>query len=140
MEDMWGEMKTISAKKIKKILVVDDEKMSAFLLGRLLQMRGYKTHVAYDAFEALDKIDKEEYDLVISDVKMPGKSGLEMIKEVKEKYGSHSPKFLIVTGIAFNITKEEMRSLKILQIIEKPIPRLRVLYRLVENAIYGCPV
>jgi len=132
-------MKIVSEKKTEKILVVDDEKMSAFLLGRLLRMKGYKTQVAYNAFDALDKIEKEEYALVIADIKMPGKSGLEMIREVQEKYGQHSPKFLVVTGIAFDITKDEMRRLKILQILEKPFPRLRVLYKLVENAIYGCP-
>ena len=138
-ENKWGKMEVISAKNTKKILVVDDEKMSAFLLGRLLRMKGYETQVAYNAFEALDKIEKEEYDLIISDIRMPGKSGLEMIREVKEKYGLHSPKFLVVTGIAFDITKDEMKRLKILQILEKPFPRLRILYKLVENAIYGCP-
>ena len=121
--------------RLGKILIVDDEKLFAFLLARLLRNRGYSASFVSNAEKALERIDKESYDVVIVDIKMDGKSGYEMIKEIKAKYGAKSPTFLVGTGTQFVLSDEEMRELKIYKIIEKPFPRPSRLFKEIESAI-----
>jgi DNA-binding NtrC family response regulator len=67
-----------------RILVVDDEKEILVLLEDLLSMEGYKVELASNAQEALQKYQKEEINVVISDIIMPEMSGLELLKKLKE--------------------------------------------------------
>ena len=122
----------------KKILIVDDERMFAFLLARLLRSRGYGANFVYSAEKALDRINKETYDLVIADIKMDGMSGYDMIKVVIEKFGDKSPTFLVGTGTQFTLHEDEMKSLKIYKILEKPFPRPSKLFKEIEEAINSC--
>lgn len=135
-EEAWpADGDKISAEKLGKILIVDDEKLFAFLLARLLRNRGYSASFVSNAEKALERIDQEQYDLVIVDIKMDGKSGYEMMKEVKAKHGAQSPTFLVGTGTEFVLSAEEMSELKIYKIIEKPFPRPSRLFKEIESAI-----
>ncbi len=124
-----------SGERLGKILIVDDEKLFAFLLARLLRTRGYSASFVSNAEKALERIAQDRYDLVIVDIKMDGKSGYEMMKEVKAKYGAESPTFLVGTGTQFAVSAEEMNELKIYKIIEKPFPRPSKLFREIAAAI-----
>lgn len=66
------------------ILVVDDEQSMRDFLKILLQKEGYKVDTSNNASSALDCITKTQYDLVISDIRMPGMSGLELLGKVKD--------------------------------------------------------
>lgn len=121
--------------KNKKILIVDDEKMFAFLLARLLRSRGYSAFFVYSAEKALERIKSEKYDLVITDIRMDGLSGFDLIKIVIDRQGKNSPKFLIGTGTEFTLTNEEMRSFNVYKILEKPFPRPSRLFKEIEDAI-----
>lgn len=69
-----------------KILVVDDEKeVRDFLAKALTIIGGYKVDVAVDGEEALNKIEKDKFDLILTDLKMPKIDGLKLIKEVSQK-------------------------------------------------------
>lgn len=127
--------KNNSEEKFGKILIVDDEKMFAFLLARLLRNRGYSASFVSNAEKALERIARDRYDLIIVDIKMDGKSGYEMMKEIKAKQGAESPTFLVGTGTQFALSAEEMCELKIYKIIEKPFPRPSRLFREIEAAI-----
>ena len=121
--------------KLGKILIVDDEKLFAFLLARLLRNRGYSAAFVSNAEKAIERIDKDRYDLVIVDIKMDGKSGYEMMKEIKIKHGAQSPTFLVGTGTQFILSQEEMVELRIYKILEKPFPRPSRLFKEIEAAI-----
>jgi CheY-like chemotaxis protein len=123
------------AYKNKKILIVDDERMFAFLLARLLRSRGYGASFVYSAEKALDRISNERYDLVIADIRMDGMSGYEMIKYLRNQYGANCPRFLVGTGTQFTLDQEEMKALNIYKILEKPFPRPSRLFREIEEAI-----
>lgn len=69
-----------------KILVVDDEQSMRDFLKILLQKEGYTVDTGNNADSALDILEKSSYDLIISDIRMPGMSGLEMLGIIKEKY------------------------------------------------------
>ncbi len=69
-----------------KILVVDDEAMVRKLLCQRLSREGYQCDEAGGADQALEKLKADPADVVILDIKMPGKSGMELLPEIKAKY------------------------------------------------------
>ncbi len=73
-------------KENPKILVVDDEEVIRRLLQQALARQGYRCQQASNAEEALDKLKDKTFDLIILDIKMPGKSGLEVLPEIKARY------------------------------------------------------
>lgn len=70
---------------IRKVLVVDDDPVVGKSFDRVLSGKGYAVITASNALEALSKLDAEDYDVVYTDIKMPGMSGLEMAERVKEQ-------------------------------------------------------
>jgi two-component system alkaline phosphatase synthesis response regulator PhoP len=68
----------------QKILIVDDEPDTVELAKMVLSYEGYETSVAYDGEEALEKVRTEKPDLLLLDIKMPKKDGLEVCKELKD--------------------------------------------------------
>jgi DNA-binding NtrC family response regulator len=67
------------------ILVVDDEKLIRELLGETLSALGYKTITTKNYDEAVEVLERTEIDVVITDVILPEKSGVELIKHIREK-------------------------------------------------------
>lgn len=71
--------------KREKILIADDEADIRELLGDFLESEGYQCLLAVDAFEALKTFKESgDIDLVMSDIRMPGKTGLELLSDIKE--------------------------------------------------------
>ena len=68
------------------ILVVDDEQSMRDFLKILLQKEGYGVQMANNADTALQKLKTDTFDLVISDIRMPGTSGLELLGHIKEEF------------------------------------------------------
>jgi len=68
------------------ILIVDDEKAIRKLLHKTLSSEGYRCVEAESAGQALDKMQAGSMDLVLLDIKMPGKSGMELLAEIREHY------------------------------------------------------
>jgi len=66
------------------ILIVDDEENVSRLLNKIFIKEGYTTHIANNGREALKIIDSKEIDIVISDIKMPGMTGIELLKSIRE--------------------------------------------------------
>ena len=65
------------------ILIVDDEKDFVDALAERLTIREYNAAASYSGQDALEKIKEHNYDIVILDVKMPGVSGIDVLKEIK---------------------------------------------------------
>lgn len=70
----------------KKILVVDDEKPIADILQFNLKKEGYEVFCAYDGNEALKLVDEVIPDLILLDIMLPEKDGMEVCKEIRKKY------------------------------------------------------
>lgn len=66
-----------------RVLVVDDDQRFAVNMSRLLQNRGFMAATAFDGFQAVGRILKEAFDVLVLDIKMPGLDGLSCLKEVK---------------------------------------------------------
>ncbi|MBT2687264.1 response regulator transcription factor [Bacillus sp. ISL-47] len=70
----------------KKILVVDDEKPIADILQFNLKKEGYEVVCAYDGNDALDKVEEIKPDLILLDIMLPQRDGIEVCREVRKKY------------------------------------------------------
>ena len=72
----------------RSVLVVDDERDLADQIARYLRFVGYEADVAYDAEEAIAKIDRDHHRVVITDLKMPGRQGDELLADLKRRDGT----------------------------------------------------
>lgn len=70
----------------RKVVVVDDEKPIADILEFNLKKEGYDVYCAYDGNDAVDLIYEEEPDIVLLDIMLPGRDGMEVCREVRKKY------------------------------------------------------
>jgi DNA-binding NtrC family response regulator len=67
-----------------KVLLVNDEKEFVESLARRLETRNLWVATAFDGDEALDRVREEKVDVVILDMVMPGRSGIEVLREIKQ--------------------------------------------------------
>ena len=69
----------------KRILIVDDEKVFSSYLDQILARKGYESEVAHNGEEALAACERAEFDLILSDMKMPKMDGMALLKVLREK-------------------------------------------------------
>src|SRR5580692_10410833 len=86
-------------RRAPRILVVDDHPSIAGLMSQLLTQRGYDVVTAADAEEAEAEVRREAPDLILSDVKMPGKSGYELCRALKSDPATRLIPFVLITGL-----------------------------------------
>jgi len=80
----------------EKILVVDDEKNVRVLFERILAKEGYEVECAASGSEAIDKLANNSFDLVVTDLKMDGIDGLDLIR--KGKRTNQAIPFILISG------------------------------------------
>jgi YesN/AraC family two-component response regulator len=85
----------------KKILVVDDEEHTRLGYGEILKLADYEVDLAEDGTEGIELFKKNEYDLVISDLRMPKMGGIEFIKSLK----NYDPDAKVIVITAFGSFK-----------------------------------
>jgi putative two-component system response regulator len=105
-------------RSIASILVVDDEMALGGLLKDYLQMRGFSYTGASNAFEALLRLRKKKIDLVVSDIKMRGKDGIELMHEVHKEHPNMP--FIIMTGYSQEYSYEDIINAGATDFIAKP--------------------
>ncbi|MBC7363275.1 MAG: response regulator [Candidatus Aminicenantes bacterium] len=117
---------------MKKILLVEDEKALSLLYEEELEREGYEVVVAYDAESALEQIRKEKFDLIITDIRMPGRDGIELIASImglrkdipiiiNTAYQSYKDDFMTWAADAYLIKSSSLDELKnkIKELLEK---------------------
>lgn len=85
-------------KKSSQILIVDDAPETLEVLSRNLCGKNYNVITATDAFDAIDILESRKIDLVITDLKMPGVSGMELVRHIRENY--NDIEVMMITGYA----------------------------------------
>ena len=101
-----------------KVLVVDDEVAFANTLSQRLQMRDMIVGTAYDGEEALSKLKKEEPDVMVLDLRMPGMQGMDILRETKKAYPL--VQVIVLTGHGTDKDAEEARRLGGFDFLNKP--------------------
>ncbi len=119
---------------MKKILIVDDEPMMAKMAVRGLKDE-YETITAESGNEALKLFETNPFDMVISDIKMPGMSGFELCTTLKEKYGNRIP-FIFMTADESEEGESRGRDVGAAAFIRKPV-RSDAIFSAVKAAFEG---
>ena len=92
----------------KRILVVDDDESLRWVTQVQLQQNGYQVNAAADADQALAMIREALPDLVITDLKMPGISGLDLLKKIRTEY----PEVMVIMVTAFGTVETAVEAMK----------------------------
>lgn len=112
-------------------LIVDDEPDICEIIEFEIQSKGFKTLVKNCGKDALEAARNQKFDLIISDVRMPNGSGVDLLNGVKQL--DYKPLFIFLTGFA-DISEEEARQKGAWGIIEKPID-FKVLHTAIDSHI-----
>jgi len=91
-----------------RILVVDDERNMTEVLEIFLRNEGYSVQVADSGQEALEAMREDIFDLVITDMKMPGMSGIDLLKKIKQS----NPETMVVIITAYGSTESAVQAMK----------------------------
>lgn len=117
---------------MENILIVDDERPIRKLLNTYLKNAGYSCWLAEDALEARALLEKQPIDLLLSDINMPGDSGIDLGKYVKQEYPEVA--IVMVSGIDDPDDAKEALAIGVYGYILKPFTRNLVLIT-VDNAL-----
>lgn len=111
--------------KFTSVLVVDDEFEIRTVLERVISKEGYQVLSAKDSDSALEIIRNQKVDVVISDIVMNGKNGIEVVKEIR-KINENIPVILMTGNPDLNTAEEAVRN-RAFDYISKPIRRRNIL-------------
>jgi len=104
---------------LRRVLVVDDDPAVRKSFDRVLTGKGYAVITAENGEEALRKLNEEKYDLVYSDIRMPGMSGLEVAEKVRARR-PWTP-VVIITGYGTDIAEERAKAAGVSKFLHKPL-------------------
>lgn len=112
-----------------RIMIVDDAEESRALLAEMVESMGYESETFADGFEALAGV-KLGFDLILSDAKMPGMDGFELVRRLKEQDDYKDIPIIMVTGL--NSKKDRLRAVDAGadDFIGKPVSRIELQVRL----------
>src|SRR5438552_11843274 len=118
-----------------KILVVEDDPDIRKILEMFLTEKGFRVKMADGAPRALELLGEEPIDLILSDVRMPGMSGLDLLRHVKEE----DPEIQLVLMSAYSSVKDAVEAIQLgaADYVEKPID-FRRLDRVLHTVLERC--
>ena len=102
----------------KRVLVVEDEMLIRTLLLEVLSDNGFEVSLARDGQESLDQLGTNSFDLVITDIQMPGVDGIEMLKEMKKAH--RKEKVIVMSANPSDMGLNEPDMPHVVSRLEKP--------------------
>ena len=103
-----------------RVLVVDDEESILHLVEEVLKAEGHKVETAPSGVEALGLIERNPYDVIVSDWKMPGLSGINLFQELLQKDPKSEKRVLFMTGDVIKGNSQEGRQKHSLTCLSEP--------------------
>jgi CheY-like chemotaxis protein len=93
----------------KTILFIEDDKPIAEMYSRVLEREGYHVDFAYNGEDGLKQAEAKRYDLILLDIMMPAKTGIDVLHELRGPDGTGHPetKIVILTNLAQDKTSQE---------------------------------
>ena len=113
---------------MKQILIIDDEPMIRSILRKMFENEGFKAITASDGQKGLELFNKEQVDLIITDIVMPEKEGTELIIELRK--GHPDVPIIAISGGGKNPANDYLNIAKLLganEVLEKPFTKKELL-------------
>ena len=107
------------ARILMKILLVDDEEEFIHALAERLETRGFASAVAYDGEQALAMVKKDQPEIMVLDLRMPGMHGMEVLRHVKRDHPD--VQVIILTGHGSEADRELSEELGAFAYLQKPV-------------------
>lgn len=107
------------------VLLVDDDKEFRKAMKKMFERSGYKIAIACDGQEALDVLSEREFDLIISDLRMPNIDGLEMMGELRRR-GLDVP-IIFLTAFGEVESYMDLMNLGAFEYVHKPVKSKEIL-------------
>jgi len=103
----------------ENILIVDDDPAQGQTLARVLEMEGFRTSVAESGHRALAEVDRTSFDLMLTDLKMPGMDGMELFRKVHER----RPEMPVMIVTAHGTIESAIEAVRegVVDFIQKPV-------------------
>jgi len=136
--DKSNAQKTFGTLAGKKILVVDDEKMNQLVIQNMIKLWGAESEIAEDGSDALQKIHKDNYDIILMDLMMPGLNGYQTAEKIRKEENEkiNSIPILALTGSSANASYEKIKESGISDFAAKPF-KIEELHAKISNLLFG---
>jgi DNA-binding response OmpR family regulator len=105
----------------RRALVIDDERDIAETIAEMLSREGFAADVATSGEEALAELHRRSYDLVLSDVRMPGLDGPALLRRLKTEWPVLAERLIFVTGDTLGLGAGSVLDKLGRPVIEKPV-------------------
>jgi CheY-like chemotaxis protein len=113
-----------------KILVVDDEEVVAEVLGKLIEVDGHNVTVTFESKKALEVFQKEKFDVVFTDISMPGMNGIDLTQKLLEL--DKNAKIAAVTGHVGTQEVEKILNAGARTVLKKPFTKKDIDFKIKE--------
>lgn len=116
-----GETDSARTEKTASILIVEDDSIHRETLAKIFAQAGYGVTVAPNVQRALQQLEQQSVDLVLTDLKMPGKDGLDLVRALRNR--RPVPKVIIMTAYGTRDSYFEAKALGVSGFLLKPLAR-----------------
>lgn len=120
---------------MKKILIVEDDELLLGVLSTQFEEHGYAVTTAVDGMDGFEKFKRVQPDLVVVDIIMPKKTGMEMLTEIHHAYPEDKTPMVVLTNTNEMDTMAEALSHKVVAYLLKSSQELEHIVELVEKKI-----
>ena len=120
------------------ILIIENEASNRILIERVLSTRGYRCLSATNGYEALEKLDHEHVDLILTDLSMPVLDGYRTTQLIRARPGMEQISIVAVTAYALNDEGEAAKQIGCTEYLTKPF-KPRQLLEVVERLLGQTP-
>ena len=137
---LFEEQESNSSHRKNRILIIDDDPLVGETLRKLLETNGYEAEIASIGLAAMDLASREPYDLIITDIRMPGMNGLETLKAIREILRLSGKPLLpeiVITAFDDGEVRKKTEELKIRDFILKPFEIGELLTAIEKNLKLG---
>jgi len=104
-----------------KVLLADDDRVLTHLLSSRLRAKGAETILAHDAMQAFMTALRSQPDVIVLDVQMPGGTGIEALKKLKQSARTSQIPVIVLSGSVEPETTEVVKALGAIEFLRKPV-------------------
>ena len=94
------------AQGVRRVLINENDRLTSRYLGMLLEEDNYVLTITHNAEEALEKITENEYDLIITDISMPGMTGYDLLEKIRDMADSHKSNMPVIALTGYDPPEE----------------------------------